>query len=140
MGAPVCNINPKSPVPASKAPQLPSIPIATDLATAIAALNALRQWVTQFMNNPSTFSNDVNIGPGGFIQPKPGAVSPVPPGGVVGVGSNFAEVPTARRTTTTRIYDPNDPTKQTYIDVEQITGLQFANSKTGQRINWSQNP
>src|ERR1039457_3616643 len=106
MGAPVCNINPASPPPSSKAPALPSIPPASDLASVIAAVNALRQLVIQYFNqsppgggsnityitNPQTPGNPNNPGPGG-------------PGG----GGNFAEVPSGRVTTTTRIYDPNDP-------------------------------
>ena len=132
MGAPVCNINPKSPVPASKAPALPSIPVATDLATALAAINALRQWIIQF-TSPLTTNPGPTTGPGGFQQPSPTTVN-VPGGGAVG---NFSENTTKRVITTTRIYDPNDPTKQTYIDVQQITGLQFVN-KSGQTIVWAQ--
>ncbi len=118
MGAPVCNINPKNPPPQSVAPVLPSIPLANDLASALAALNAIRQWILQFT--------------GGFVQPSPTTVNII--GGRVG---NFAEVPTARVVETTRIYDPNDPTQQTYVDVNQIVGLEFANG-TGQTIRWRQ--
>ena len=120
MGAPVCNINPKNPAPISLAPALPSIPVATDLASLIAAVNALRQLTIQYFNQvPSNSDTVVNNG-GGF--------SPV---------GSFTETPGSRTTVTTRIYDPNDPTNETYVDVEQITGLTFAN-KTGQTIIWSQ--
>ena len=121
MGAPVCNINPKNPPPQSKAPALPSIPVATDLQSLIAAVNALRQLTIQYFNQitPSNPLNPVNP-----ANPSPG------------VGDFTEDVP-ARTTVTTRIYDPNDPTNETYIDVQQITGLKFAN-KTGQTINWSQ--
>ena len=121
MGAPVCNINPKNPPPQSKAPALPSIPVATDLQSLIAAVNALRQLTIQYFNQitPSNPLNPVNP-----ANPSPG------------VGDFTEDVP-ARTTVTTRIYDPNDPTNETYVDVEQITGLKFAN-QTGQTILWSQ--
>jgi len=128
MGAPVCNINPRSQPPASRAPSLPSIPLASDLPSLIAAVNALRQLTIQYFNQ---------VGPPGggnttFIT------NPTNPNNQPGISpSSFAEVTAARVTTITRIYDPNDPTQETYIDVKQITGLQFAN-KTGQVINWSQ--
>ena len=130
MAAPVCNINPKNPPPQSKAPALPSIPIATDLPSLIAAVNALRQWVIQFTNQGQGGSGGPNN------QNRGGGTSPGG-GGSGGNLSNFTEVPNSRQTTTTRIYDPNDPTNQTYVDVKQITVLNFAN-KTGQTIVWSQ--
>jgi len=130
MGAPVCNINPKNPPPQSKAPALPSIPIATDLPSLIAAVNTLRQWVIQFTNQGQGGSGGPNN------QNRGGGTSPGG-GGSGGNLSNFTEVPNSRQTTTTRIYDPNDPTNQTYVDVKQITVLNFAN-KTGQTIVWSQ--
>ena len=133
MGAPVCNINPKNPPPQSKAPALPSIPVATDLQSLIAAVNALRQLTIQYFNQvPGNSNTGFNGTPG---QPgEPG--TPGGGGGFSAIG-NFAEDVPARTVVTTRIYDPNDPTNETYIDVQQITGLRFAN-RTGQTINWSQ--
>ena len=135
MGAPVCNISPKNPAPISLAPALPSIPVATDLQSLIAAVNALRQLTIQYFNQvPSNSDTGVN-NPGPIGAPgAPGAVGGG--GGFSPVGS-FAETPGSRTTVTTRIYDPNDPTNETYVDVKQITGLTFAN-KTGQTIKWSQ--
>lgn len=51
------------------------------------------------------------------------------------VRGNFNENRGARQTVLTRIYDPSD--HNVYVDVRQITGLQFINSFTGQTINWS---
>ena len=131
MGAPVCNISPKNPPPQSLAPALPSIPVATDLQSLIAAVNALRQLTIQYFNQitPSNPLNPVN--PANPSQPD----NPSFPG-FPGVGDFSEDVP-ARTVVTTRIYDPNDPTNETYVDVEQITGLKFAN-RTGQTILWSQ--
>ena len=133
MGAPVCNISPKNPPPQSKAPALPSIPVATDLQSLIAAVNALRQLTIQYFNQvPGNSNTGFNGTPG---QPgEPG--TPGGGGGFSAIG-NFAEDVPARTVVTTRIYDPNDPTNETYVDVEQITGLKFAN-QTGQTILWSQ--
>lgn len=135
MGAPICNINPKNPPPQSKAPALPAIPIATDLVTALAAINALRQLLIQYFDQlPLPGNTTFVLNPNPNTPTKPGS-----PGYPAVPGGNFTEVTSARVTTNTRIYDPNDPTQQTYVDVAQITGLKFAN-KTGQVISWSQGP
>lgn len=140
MGAPVCNINPKNPVPTSLTPNLPAIPLATnDLASIVAALNAIRQWIQQFSNsipqsnvnfnfnpdNPGNINNYYQNGGGG--GPNPGAAG------------DFSEVTASRVTTDQQIYDPNDPTGQTYVTVSQITGLKFTN-KLGQTVVWQQTP
>ena len=132
MGAPVCNLNPKSQVPASKAPTLPSIPLANDLASALAALNAIRQWILQFRSEAPTGAGNTT-----FILNPNQQGNPNNPNNYPGAVGNFSELPERRVTTTTRIYDPNDPTQETYIDVKQITGLAFAN-RSGQLIQWTQ--
>lgn len=48
------------------------------------------------------------------------------------VAGNFTEI--NRQTTLTRIYDPAD--HNVFVDVRQITGIQFGNSLTGQTITW----
>jgi len=117
MAAPVCNVSPKIPPALGQVPALPAIPTATDPASTMAAVNAIRNWIIQFLG-PSGGGSLVSSGPSG----------------------DFVEVTKARITTPTRIYDPNDPTKQTYIDVNQITGMKFQNAKTKQSIVWSQGP
>ena len=135
MGAPVCNINPKNPPPQSLAPTLPSIPIAIDLPSVIAAVNNIRQWIIQYTNQGQGGSGGPNNqNKGGGTNPGGGGGGG---GGTPGQLSNFQEVPNSRQTTTTRIYDPNDPTQQTYVDVKQITALGFAN-KAGQTVTWKQ--
>lgn len=49
---------------------------------------------------------------------------------------NFREDLTQRVTTITRIFDPND--SSIYVDVRQITAMEFVNAITGQTINWQQ--
>ena len=107
--------------------------MATDLASLIAAVNALRQLTIQYFNQvPGNSNTGFNGTPG-----QPGAPGAVGGGGGFSPVGSFAETPGSRTTVTTRIYDPNDPTNETYVDVNQITGLTFAN-KTGQTIKWSQ--
>lgn len=49
---------------------------------------------------------------------------------------NFFEKRSARQTIITRVFDPQDP--NTFVDVRQITALQFVNPITGQTIHWKQ--
>lgn len=50
------------------------------------------------------------------------------------VKGNFRENRARRRVVITRIYDPDD--HNVYVDVRQITGLEFVNGFTGQTIDW----
>ncbi len=135
MGAPVCNINPKNPVPTSLTPNLPAIPLATnDLASIVAALNAIRQWIQQFSN--SIPQSNVNFN---FNPDNPGNTNNYYNNGGGSAAGDFSEVTASRVTTDQQIYDPNDPTGQTYVTVSQITGLKFTN-KLGQTVVWKQTP
>lgn len=49
------------------------------------------------------------------------------------IKGNFTEI--NRQVTLTRIYDPSD--HNVWVDVRQITGVQFGNRLTGQTITWS---
>lgn len=49
---------------------------------------------------------------------------------------NFIENRAQRVTTVTRIFDPND--SSVFVDVRQITALQFINPLTGQTVSWKQ--
>jgi hypothetical protein len=130
---------------------MPSVPRATDLASAIAAVNALQQMVTVLYGNiintsPSAFasgSSSFNPG-GGAAAPRAtggnaggsvGGKAPPPPTTNKGPGS-FQEVVPSRVTHTTRIYDPNN--HAVYVDVKQITGLTFQDKLTGASWSWSQ--
>lgn len=52
------------------------------------------------------------------------------------IKGNFNENRNARQTIVTRIFDPQDP--NTFVDVRQITSLEFVNPLTGQTITWRQ--
>lgn len=50
MSAPVCAVNPPSPIVEPLPRLLPTVPIATDMASALAAINALRQIILMMTN------------------------------------------------------------------------------------------
>jgi len=162
--APVCNINPASPPIKSVAPYIPSIPIAQPtLESLTVAVNAIRQALISLANQIPTSQNSAPKvvanpkrkkipGPPPTlpalpqVTPPPGLALPTialpPVTNVVPsrptVNADFTEDLNKRVTTTFNVYDPNDPTGETYVTVSQITGLSFINMKTGQRLNWAQ--
>ena len=127
MGAPICTT---TPTPASQtfaSPLVNSIPVASDLPSAIAAVNALRQ-VINGMFGANTQGNGGNSGTG---------QAPLKPGG----GFSVSQFQQSNQTVTkVRIYDPNDPSKQTYVDVNQVTSLTMTNPITKETWKWSQPP
>lgn len=164
MGAPVCNINPKSPPIKSVAPYIPSIPIAQPtLESLTVAVNAIRQILISLANQIPTSQNSAPKvvanpkrkkipGPPPTlpalpqVTPPPGLALPTialpPVTNVVPssptINADFTEDLNKRVTTTFNVYDPNDPTGETYVTVSQITGLSFINKITGQTLNWTQ--
>lgn len=84
-----------------------NIPPATNLQTAIFAINAL-----------------VNLVQNTIISNKPQKVN---------FGS-LVEVAGSRVTQTIRVYNPQD--KQQYVDVEQINRMAFRDSTTGETWTW----
>lgn len=124
MGAPVCLINAPLPSAEPQTPTLPAIPVATNLASAIQAVNILSQIVQAMTNQSAAQSAGFS---GGFTGPKKKPAKN---------NSNFQELTAKRTTTTTKIYDPKDNT--VYVEVKQITGLTFVNKVTGQEITWAQ--
>src|ERR1700735_2853534 len=116
--APVCRITPQKPYAPPPQAMATSIPIASDLASAIQAVNALRQLLQILMNQ---IPNNNIPPPGGFTsQPTKNA--------------NFNEV--SRVTTPTKIVDPTNPAN--YVIVNQITALKFLDKASGQTWVWKQ--
>ena len=113
--APICYINPPPPSAEPVTPAIPAIPVATDLASAIQAINTLTRIVQQITNQNSS------SGGGGSVSVK---------------SANFSEDKAKRTTTVTRVFNQNDKTQ--YVDVKQITGLTFLNPVTKQTITWKQ--
>ena len=126
MGAPVCSTTPP-PAPQAKAGiVVNSVPVATDLQSAIAAVNALRQVVNGLLGANTTGNGGAGPGPAPG-QPKTGGFN----------ATNQFQVQN-QVVKTTRIYDPNDPSKQTYVDVNQVTALTMYNPVTKESWQWSQ--
>lgn len=126
MGAPVCVIEPTEPIQVPKPLQLPPIPIATDLQSALAAINAMRQNIMALLGQIAQSQQGRG---GGFIANNPNNPSKA---------ANFVEVLPLRVTQKIRVYNANDKTQ--YVDVQQITGLTFVDPQTQQTIQWQQNP
>lgn len=112
--APVCAVSANETIQQPKPVQYPSIPVATDLPSAIAAINAMRQVVQKLS--------------GGFTTSSSGKKNtPAPP------QTTFTEI--SRATKTVRITNPNDPTQ--FIDVERISSLTLKDSQTGETWGWN---
>lgn len=118
--APVCNVNQTRKPVKIVGPPLPPIPKATDLPSAIQAINAITQTINVIVNNITPSNPGGQTGGGGFTEQN----------------ANFTEVRAQRVTTTQRIFNPQDNTQ--YVDVQQITGLSFIDPDTKQTIVWKQ--
>lgn len=116
--APICHIPPEdAQIPQPPTRDLPSIPAATDLRSALMAINTIRH----------------------VIQVITGQL---PPGG----GNNFNTKPDpnnklqwteqSRVTEKVRIYQNNDPSTGNFVEIEQINKLTMADKKTGQTWSW----
>lgn len=114
--APICHIPPENPVvPQPGVRALPSIPVATDLSSALRAINALRQTInilTQQQGGANNFSlkRDPDKKPQWSEQ--------------------------ARVVEKEKIYQNNDPTTGNFVEVERINSLTMADKITGQTWRW----
>jgi len=131
---PVCNLNTNRNTVQPDPPITPQIPVATDLASALQAINKMAQTLQNMLGQgwgPNNFyfggggGGGFGGGGGGGGQRPP----PKPPN-----PSDFVEVPGTRRMTTVRIYNPQDHTQ--YVDVEQVEHVQFAN-KLKQKLTYT---
>lgn len=117
MSAPVCHIPPEDVnIPQPTSPGLPGIPVATDLASALRAINAIRQTL-QIMNSQQ--NNDNGFG----RRPEQGKKS------------QWSEE--SRVTSKVKIYQNNDPSTGNFVEVEQINKLVMADKNTGQKWTWN---
>src|SRR4029077_10642970 len=120
--APVCNITPQPPIAEPVAPELPTIPVATDLPSALAAINAMRQIIHALTNQLS----ENNSGSGKTIitglKPPPKKKH-----------ANFTEIVAKRTTDEVVVTDPNSSAS---VTVKRITGLTFVNPVSKQTWVW----
>lgn len=110
MSAPVCQVPAAQPETQPDPRQFPGIPLAYDLASALAAINAMRR-IIQMLLNQIAINNAAK-------KPKLG---------------NFTEV--SRKTKVERIYNPDDNTQ--YVDVEHVTSVTMGDKATGQTWTWN---
>jgi hypothetical protein len=106
--APYCNVKGVVVEGTPSLPALQPIPVATDLPSALKAIQAIK-------NNFNTLykftSNVINTG-------------------------NFVEVRNLRTTEIVRVFNPQDSAQ--WVDVQQITGLTFRDPVTGRTLTWRQ--
>lgn len=120
--APVCLIQPVINTQQPSQVDMPSIPQATDLASAIAAINALaasfRTIQSRLPPPPPTPQGQGTILTSTKKKPKQGRWNRI-----------------QQTVQTVRVFNSQD--KSQYVDVEQITGLTMQDSLTGEQWIWS---
>jgi hypothetical protein len=135
----VCNITPIIPPSAKGPPTLPSIPTPTDLQSALQAIKALTQIVYALTGQSGNQGGYGSQGGKFIVLPQQSNGGGGGSGGgqnQSGGKGNFQEVKSERVSQTIKVYNPQDNSQ--YVTVNQITGLTFRDSITGQLISWSQ--
>lgn len=128
-GAPVCPVSQSEPLPVQMGLLLPVPALATDLPSAIRAINQLTQKVLATLGMPVN-----NVYP-----PYPFGLYGPPPSGAGASGSDGGKPPkltwqeVSRNTETVRIHNPDDKTQ--YVDIDRITYVVFASS-VGTTLTW----
>ncbi len=116
--APVCLANPPSVTVTPIQRLVPNVPVATDLNSALAAINALRQLVYMLLN-----SIPANGQPG-----PPGAAGQSPQK----TQSKFTQSNIVYNTV--RVTNPQDDTQ--YVDIQQVQSLTLINPVTKETWVW----
>jgi len=88
----------------------------------VAVVNALRDFVLASTNQSTSGANLPKTQVGGVSTKKDNNQS------------NFIQ--TQQTVTPVKVYDPNDPTNQTYVTVQQVTNLTMTNKATGETWTW----
>lgn len=125
MTAPVCAIIPPDQPGEPTAKTVPTIPVARDLASALAAINAITAWINA-QQQPKRTAQGTGGG-GTTIPPKPTPKQPQPQQG------RWNEI--TRQTQKVKIVNPQDPTQ--FVEVEQLTKLVMQDSQTKETWIWS---
>lgn len=123
--APICHVPVPTPIDQPGGIQNPSIPIATDLQSAIAAINAMRMILMRIANLQPRFDGSSN-GRGSGIR-KPSKQEPKKKVG------RWNEV--SRVTKKEKVYNPED--KEQFVEVERMNRLVMRDSITGEEWIWS---
>lgn len=119
MAAPVCHIPPENAsIPQPGVRNLPGIPIATDLRSLYAAVNAMRQTILIITNQQDT------TGANNFsVKPDPNAKK-----------QQWLEV--SRVVEKVKVYQNNDPSTGNFVEIERINKLTMGDKNTGQQWTW----
>jgi hypothetical protein len=129
MNAPVCPISRSQPIAAMPGRQMPVVPRAADLASLIAAVNALRQQMQGF------------AGPGPPANNMPLFVPNLNPrGAIVAVRSNWTEVDRTTRQVRIFHHDENGKKDETmFVDVIRLQEIMFWDNFGGdEEFHWVQ--
>ena len=118
----VCNLQPPPSTASPSSVPYPAIPIATDLASALQALNAIRQILNAQQGAIPQNNQSLQPGTPGSQQQQP---KPQP--------TDYKL--TNQQVERVRIYNPNDSSQ--YVDVDQVVSLTWKN-KAKQSISWTQ--
>jgi hypothetical protein len=131
--APVCNVNPPPQQFQTNPVYIPSVPpVVPTLASVVAAINVIRTGINVL--NPGNGGGGGGGNNGGRNRTPPPELFPtVPPAPPT---SNFKV--TKQNIQKVKIYDPNDPTGQTYVVVDQVTSLDLQNPISKQGWSWTQ--
>lgn len=123
--------------------RMPSIPDApTDLASALAAINALRLLVQllsgqQSIAGPRGISGFVGARGGGGAVGSPGGQGPKGAKGKDGKTPRFEEDQSQRVSKKKKVYQNNDNTSENWVEIDQINKVVWVDNVTGQTLVWS---
>jgi len=120
--APQCMLTPNEPDPSAPAINFPSIPVPNGQNT-LAVLQALRNAINVLTNQVSHINRNNNNNNQNNNVPPPN-------------NRNQFHI-TNQVVKNVKVFDPNDPTGQTYVTVAQVTALTMRNPVSGDLWNWS---
>ncbi len=144
--APVCHVSTGSQVIQQPRPTLlPSVPVAVDLPSALAAIAALKLLIQQISGQQSVAGPRGLPGlPGlrGFDGLGGGGFSTAPgdkgqKGDNASKPSRWSEDKSQRVTQKKRIFQDNDKTSDNWVDISQINRVVWVDSVNGERIVWT---
>lgn len=120
--APVCNVEPVIEPGQPPASKFPPIPVASDLASALAAINAMRQILMNLTGQLGVTNRGGGNGGGG----RGGGGTTIPP--KQPKLGRWVQKSITRKTV--RIYNPQDKTQ--FIDVSRVANLTMKDTITGE--------
>jgi hypothetical protein len=142
--APVCHVSTGSvPIKQPRATLLPTVPVAVDLPSALAAINALKLLI-QVMSGQQGVGGARGGAPSGGLIGGGGIALAGSPGsqGQKGKdakdesGGRFVEDRKQRVVQKKRIFQDNDKTSENWVDIAQINKVVWVDKVTGETIVW----